>query len=343
MEQYFKVTNEKENHNGFQYQDGLNVLIEKFNDDPEISCCAGGFYFTNRDDIHKFFDYGINLRIITLPKDDPDFKIVRDPDDDKWRVNKIIFGEKYSLLDHKTYELFGLDITKNDRIIDKASKFGNVDLLEWWKNSGLNIYYSSNTMDSASQHGHVHVLQWWKDSRLELKYSYFAMENASQNCHINVLDWWKNSGLELKYLTSAIDNASAHGHVDILEWWKSSGLELKYSNTAIIHAVRNDNIDVLIWWKNSGLKLSPICLETIQQKLKSTKFFKITNNDVQHEESSSTGEIYFNRVWTIFNCLTQDNVHLREVHLPVDDPDFIITAVDRDTFKANKIILGDKY
>ena len=45
---YFKITNAKENHHGFQYVDGLNVLIEEFNDDPNDSCCAGGLYFTRR-------------------------------------------------------------------------------------------------------------------------------------------------------------------------------------------------------------------------------------------------------------------------------------------------------
>jgi SNF2 family DNA or RNA helicase len=29
--EYYKITNSNENHNGYQYQDGLNVLIEEFN------------------------------------------------------------------------------------------------------------------------------------------------------------------------------------------------------------------------------------------------------------------------------------------------------------------------
>ena len=55
---YFKITNKKENHHGFQYVDGLNVLEEEFNNDPEQSCCAGGFYFTNAANILKFIGYG---------------------------------------------------------------------------------------------------------------------------------------------------------------------------------------------------------------------------------------------------------------------------------------------
>ena len=55
---YFKITNAEENHHGFQYADGLNILIEKFNDDPNQSCCAGGFYFTDAANIFKFLSYG---------------------------------------------------------------------------------------------------------------------------------------------------------------------------------------------------------------------------------------------------------------------------------------------
>ena len=55
---YFKITNAEENHHGFQYADGLNVLIEEFNDDPNQSCCAGGLYFTDIANIFKFLNYG---------------------------------------------------------------------------------------------------------------------------------------------------------------------------------------------------------------------------------------------------------------------------------------------
>ena len=44
---YYKITNAKENHHGFQYRTGLNILQEKFNDSPE-KCGAGGLYFSNK-------------------------------------------------------------------------------------------------------------------------------------------------------------------------------------------------------------------------------------------------------------------------------------------------------
>ena len=96
---YYKITNQEENHNGFQYQDGLNVLIEPFN--MTGSCVAGGLYFTTKEHIHKFYSYGVNIREIEIPESDPDFLMVQY--ENKWRANKIILGKKYSLLDPLTY------------------------------------------------------------------------------------------------------------------------------------------------------------------------------------------------------------------------------------------------
>src|SRR5207244_1313830 len=87
---------------------GLNVLQERFNDDPVMGCVAGGFYFTTLEYIPIFYSWGIYLREITLPIDDPDFKMVQDPSGNKWRANKIILGKRYSLLHPDTYEKFSL-------------------------------------------------------------------------------------------------------------------------------------------------------------------------------------------------------------------------------------------
>ena len=50
---YYKITNETENHYGYQYKDGLNVLEEPFNEKPV--CRKGGLYFTEYDKINEVF------------------------------------------------------------------------------------------------------------------------------------------------------------------------------------------------------------------------------------------------------------------------------------------------
>ena len=251
---YYKVTNKKENHHGFQYVDGINILKEKFNANPNESCGAGDLYFTTLENIHEFYDYGINLREVSLPVSDPDFQMVLDPEGDKWRANKIILGKKYSLFDPTTYQVLGLDINENISLIDTASKYGRVDMLEWWKNSDSELEYNSNSINDASKNGHTNVLEWWKNSDLELKYTEWAINNASGKGHANVLEWWKSSGLKLEYTEWAINHASGKGHVNVLEWWKSSGLKLEYTYYAIYYASAHGHINVLEWWKSSGLE-----------------------------------------------------------------------------------------
>ena len=86
---YYKITNERENHHGFQYYDGLNVLKKKFN---------------------NFFDYGIYLRPVILLNNDTSLKIVKDHD--KLRANKIFLLECMELFSINTY-YFLLGQTKN--------------------------------------------------------------------------------------------------------------------------------------------------------------------------------------------------------------------------------------
>lgn len=92
---FFKITNKNENHYGYQYVTGLNVLDKPFD---EGSCMEGGLYFSFSDIEHifEFLHYGVYLREIILPLDDPDFKCVKDLDN-KWRANKIILGKRHEL------------------------------------------------------------------------------------------------------------------------------------------------------------------------------------------------------------------------------------------------------
>ena len=68
---YYKITNHLEKHHGYQYQDGLNILDKPF--EEEGKCVPGGLYFTTIEHIPNFYSYGVYLREIFLPQDDPEF------------------------------------------------------------------------------------------------------------------------------------------------------------------------------------------------------------------------------------------------------------------------------
>lgn len=132
--EYYKITNEKENHYGFQYKNGLNILIEEFNSSSFNSCCKGGFYFTDINNILKFVDYGCYLREVFLPTNDPNFRMIKDPSNDKWRANKIILGWRYNLWNVETFRLLrkkGMDTNKFVPILYLACNKGYYEIVKF--------------------------------------------------------------------------------------------------------------------------------------------------------------------------------------------------------------------
>lgn len=201
---YYKITNKKETHHGYVYHDGLNILNEPFNEAD--NCGPGGFYFTTKQYIYKFFKWGIYVREISLPIDDPDLKVHWDKTKCKFRTNKIILGKKYSLFNPKIYKKFGYSIIDNKYILAHASALGYIKFLNWWKRDGIALKYSSRAMDLASKYGQIAVLNWWRRSGFRLEFSHKAMDVASKHGNIAVLNWWilNFPKKKLKYSINAI-------------------------------------------------------------------------------------------------------------------------------------------
>ena len=104
---YYKVTNRKENHRGLQYHDGLVIDPKPFNDNPDESCTEGGIYFSTKEHIHRFFEYGCWVRFVRIPKN---AKIIADLTGDKYRADRLFFGPRKdfewyfnNLFDKKTF------------------------------------------------------------------------------------------------------------------------------------------------------------------------------------------------------------------------------------------------
>lgn len=104
---FYKITNEIEKHNGYQYKNGLNILKEKFN--PERNS-GGGFHFTDIDNLHHFLDFGCNIRKVYIPTWIPNIRVVNVSGYGikKWKTNFIIFDKKYSLKTIDPYQKYNL-------------------------------------------------------------------------------------------------------------------------------------------------------------------------------------------------------------------------------------------
>jgi len=82
---YYKITNLREKHKGYQYKTGLNVLDMPFQ--LEGDCVSGGLYFATIDALHMFASFGVWVREVRLPLDARYVKV-----GNKYRADKIYLG-----------------------------------------------------------------------------------------------------------------------------------------------------------------------------------------------------------------------------------------------------------
>jgi len=90
---FYKLTNETENHNGFQFQDGLNIDTYPININE---CSQGGLYFTDKNNILRWIKYnGKEMKYIR------EVEILDDSlifiEDKKYKTNKFILKQRQEL------------------------------------------------------------------------------------------------------------------------------------------------------------------------------------------------------------------------------------------------------
>jgi hypothetical protein len=172
---------------------------------------------------------------------------------------------------------------KNYRIHVENYKIKSIDILHFTTDlkifvsgGGRLLYRNDNIVEYASKYGHVEVLEWFKNSGYEFKYSAYAITAASENGHIQVLEWFKNSGYKFKYNVWAIIWASGYGHIQVLEWFKNSGYKFKYLKRALttnfIRILKfygnHINIKKLIKWSKKIIFIKTIKFKTRNKYLK---------------------------------------------------------------------------
>jgi len=94
--QLYKLTNEDENHNNFQFTDGFNIDYIPF--DPTGSCHSGGLYFTEYDKIGMWIYYNKQkMKYIRKVEIINDSKVY--VEDNKFKADKFILRERILLED----------------------------------------------------------------------------------------------------------------------------------------------------------------------------------------------------------------------------------------------------
>lgn len=199
MTKYFKIFNEEDNHNGFQYQDGLNVDTLPFA--SEGSCVQGGFYFSGVGNILKFLDYGNYIREVEIPKGETQW--IKDPEEDKWRSHSLFLHQRKYLRNPKTWNWMveqGIDITASDNYaIRWASENGHLAVVELLLKHGADCTASDNyAIRWASYNGHLAVvellLKHGADCTADNNYAIFR---ASANGHLAIVELLHKHGAKL--------------------------------------------------------------------------------------------------------------------------------------------------
>lgn len=85
MVKYFKILNEKLNHNRFQYKEGLNIDTVPFN--TKEYCGPGGLHFTNKKNIFHYLHLGTLIADVKIPNNAKVYKY-----ETAWKVDQIILS-----------------------------------------------------------------------------------------------------------------------------------------------------------------------------------------------------------------------------------------------------------
>lgn len=238
---YLKVLNETENHNGFQYKTGLNILDKSFEETG--TCVSGGLYFSDSENIHNFYSYGVWLRKVTLPKDAKEVSTFC-----SHRADKIILGERHSLFKKETYEEFKVekysDLYEKLFNIKDITEHGFKDLLEATKYLHEVLKADNNvwTLTNASRTGNLEVV----------RYVHEKMKAPSSLCTIS--EAGKYGNLEVvKYLCEiakapinswAINNASINGHIIVVRYLNEV-IKAPCGGSAIFYARKHGHLSVV--------------------------------------------------------------------------------------------------
>lgn len=140
-----------------------------------------------------------------------------------------------------------------------SSFFPSTKMLQYWKHSKWfadRHMYDAEAVDGASRYGHVDMLDWWwRQSGLPLRYTETALEQASANGHVAVLQWWQEAALQDEAVVlrpgRALLWAAQLGRADVLRWWHSSRVAVAYEHDVVNTACQNGHVGVLEAWREA--------------------------------------------------------------------------------------------
>jgi hypothetical protein len=134
-------------------------------------------------------------------------------------------------------------LLKPGRSLILAAQHGQLAVLRWWEESGVSVGHQDFVCKAASRWGQVEVLELWRELRGDNKMTFNSsiLIEPTIHSHIGVLDWWKRyahatlpgmngrRAKRVEYKTMDIEEAledSLGDQTAVRRWWAENGLNL---------------------------------------------------------------------------------------------------------------------
>lgn len=134
-------------------------------------------------------------------------------------------------------------VLKPGRSLICAAQYGRVGVIRWWEESGINGGHQDSICKVASRWGQVEVLELWRELRGDDKitFNHLVLVEPTMYSQLGVLDWWKNyshgqlprmngrRAKQVEYRTMDIEEALEDALGDqtaVRRWWAQNGLNL---------------------------------------------------------------------------------------------------------------------
>jgi hypothetical protein len=221
---YFKIFNEQDNHNNFQFQNGLNIDSQEFNSDPDKKCVPGGLYFSNENNILDFLEYGDFIREVEIPADETNILHL----ENKSRAKSLFLHPKKDLRKLETW-LWLKEKNVNlrvgyDNALLWAARNGHLEIIKFLVKNGANVNARNDyALRWAAIYGHLEVCQFFVKNGANVNArNDSALRWAAEKGHLEVCQFLVQNGANVHTDDdSALRSAAENDHFEVVEYLES--------------------------------------------------------------------------------------------------------------------------
>ena len=184
---YYKLLNEQEYHNGFQYKKGLNIDTNKF-DTSHI--CGYGIYITDEDNVGDWLIYMPNIRYIRQVFVS-DINKLYEECKGKYKCHSVNLGNRYDLT--KIHNLNKYIKDKNKALM-WAVYNGHLEVVKYLVENGANINGNEYSMlIETSDNGYLDIVKYLVENGANINANNNqALRLATNRNNIDVVNYLKD-------------------------------------------------------------------------------------------------------------------------------------------------------